>query len=518
MPITPTSSIYFCNVPWNGQYNHVCDAADMITLLTGSPLIQTVSNYTYVRKDSAIIADLSMDDLIGANYVAYRNAAHENQWFYAFIEEMNYKGDLSTEVKIKTDVYQTWRSVIDLPTCFVEREHVNDDTIGLHTVPENLETGDFIFYDPGSSGYSRALLGGLGIVIAVTEVNTGTYEAPTWDPANGTTYNGIFSGVKLYGTTSAGNAAAFLSHYVKHGKTDSIVAVYMIPSNMLNVWTSDITAISGSSSAETLTVNAPARPSVINGYTPVNNKLLTHPYVHLSVDNNAGNAAIFKYEDFQATPQFEVYGGIMPNPTYKCFPKNLINSNGAGNGLEYGLTISGYPICAWSSDSYAQWLAQNALPMAGTTAASIGAIIGGAVSANPLMIAGGIGGVLSQVQALHQRSLVPDQLNGSLNAGSANNARGWNDFYFHIKTIKAEYARIIDDFLSMYGYKINRVKLPNLTGRVNYNYVKTNDCIVKGGIPENDRRELVAIFDRGVTIWHSLAGFGNYAAGNAISS
>ena len=43
-----------------------------------------------------------------------------------------------TEITIETDVFQTWQFNINYKKMFVEREHVNDDTVGLHTVPENV--------------------------------------------------------------------------------------------------------------------------------------------------------------------------------------------------------------------------------------------------------------------------------------------------------------------------------------------------------------------------------------------
>ena len=144
MAISPSSTIYFCNVPWSSDYAHVCDVSNVSTLLLGPPLIKTVSDYTYVRKDSTINVSVPMDELIGANYVMYKNAAHENETFYAFIESMEYKSDMATAVKIRTDVYQTWRSRMTVPSCFVEREHTNTDTIGANVVDEGLETGEYV--------------------------------------------------------------------------------------------------------------------------------------------------------------------------------------------------------------------------------------------------------------------------------------------------------------------------------------------------------------------------------------
>lgn len=57
---------------------------------------------------------------------------------------MRYVNDNMTEITIATDVFQTWQFNLNYKKMFVEREHVNDDIVGLHTVPENVETGEYI--------------------------------------------------------------------------------------------------------------------------------------------------------------------------------------------------------------------------------------------------------------------------------------------------------------------------------------------------------------------------------------
>lgn len=68
----------------------------------------------------------------------------------------------------------------------------------------------------------------------------------------------------------------------------------------------------------------------------------------------------------------------------------------------------------------------------------------------------------------------------------------------------------------MYGYKVNNVKLPNITGRRNWNYVKTLDCNLLGEIPQEDLEELKQIFNNGVTFWHNPSSFLDYSQNNAI--
>ena len=74
----------------------------------------------------------------------YKNETYSNKWFYAYITNMEYVNDNMTLITIQTDVFQTWQFDILYKKMFVEREHVSNDTVGLHTIPEGLETGDYI--------------------------------------------------------------------------------------------------------------------------------------------------------------------------------------------------------------------------------------------------------------------------------------------------------------------------------------------------------------------------------------
>ena len=188
MATAPTSTINLYNVPWGSDYKHVTDQA--AAALSGL-LVTSLSNYTYLKKDNIIRADVSMSTIDTTNYCSYTNAAHEGITFYAFINRLEYINDAVTAIHITTDVWQTWRGIMTLKSCFVEREHTATDNIGDHTVPEGLEHGDYIFH--GVTSYSRALMSTLGIVAAVTEY----WDSAAWQPASGNEYSGVFSGVRV---------------------------------------------------------------------------------------------------------------------------------------------------------------------------------------------------------------------------------------------------------------------------------------------------------------------------------
>jgi hypothetical protein len=83
-------------------------------------------------------------------------------------------------------------------------------------------------------------------------------------------------------------------------------------------------------------------------------------------------------------------------------------------------------------------------------------------------------------------------------------------------TIKKEFAQRIDDFFTMYGYKVNTVKVPNVNGRPRWNYVQTVDINIDGAIPSNDMSRLKQMYNDGVTLWKSASYFGDYSGDNNL--
>ena len=117
---------------------------------------------------------------------------------------------------------------------------------------------------------------------------------------------------------------------------------------------------------------------------------------------------------------------------------------------------------------------------------------------------------------VYKHSLSPLTAKGNTNGGDINTCSNRNGFSFYKMSIKQEYAKIIDDFFSMYGYKVNEVKVPNITGRTNWNYIKTVNCNLLGDIPQNDMQKLKDMFNKGITLWHNASTFLDYSQNNAI--
>lgn len=269
------------------------------------------------------------------------------------------------------------------------------------------------------------------------------------------------------------------------------------------------------------------KPSTLNGYTPKNKKLLTFPYCFLNVSNNNGSNNTYQYElfnDYDEAPNkciFNFKGVPTIGASVKMTPSNYKNIQ-EENHEEEGLMAGKFPTLSWSNDEYINWLTQNSvnigLGVASnliTIAGGVGMIAtgGGALAGAGAVVSGGMG-IANTMGQIYEHSLTPNSARGNINGGDINSCSKKNGFFFYKMSIKQEYARIIDDFFSAYGYKVNAYKIPNITGRTNWNYVKTIDANITGNIPQQDLQEIKNIFNNGVTFWHNPNTFLDYSQNN----
>ena len=124
-----------------------------------------------------------------------------------------------------------------------------------------------------------------------------------------------------------------------------------------------------------------------------------------------------------------------------------------------------------------------------------------------------IANTLAQV---YEATFLPNQAKGNTNGGDITCSNEMMGFTAYQMSIRNEYARIIDSYFSMYGYKVNRLKLPNITGRRNWNYVKTINVNIEGDIPQSDLTIIKSIFDKGITFWHNPNTMYDYSQNNNI--
>lgn len=539
--VSPNTTIKFLSVPIEiDQKNQLtfATASAQLTYFNGLSGSISISNCTYQRKEGFIRVPRSFDTLQIYNYVMYQNGS-SGKWYFCFIENMEFLNDEVTKVYIKTDVWQTYQFDITFKKCFVEREHVNNDAVGLHTLPENVELGEYICNSHTKDTTMDSYSSDLCMIMATPYedvVTPGDPEAE--DPelkknhievAPSRHYNGIYTGLTYYRFDSGSALDPILELYAKYSKTEAINGIFMAPK-----WLSHVTTLNivDESNAPLTFDTTTAKQTTLNGYTPKNNKLKTFPYNFLIVSNNIGQNAILHYEKFSNTNcTFTVKGVINPGCSINITPTNY---NGSTSSDIDAIQLGKFPICNFQNDMYTNWLTQNSINVLGTTISTddinvassvLGAgsgIATGLATGNPLGVglgamsgAQGIAGALIQKK---QHSMIPTTVSGSLNSADVNVASGNNTFHYYKMSIKAEYAQIIDEYFTMYGYQVNSLKLPNRTGRTNWNYVKTLECNIVGNIPDSDLVEIKSIFNNGVTLWHNPLTFLDYSQTNSIVS
>ena len=568
--ITPQTDVYLLKVPLEiDEINQLtfASATAQYNYFNSLPKLG-FDKFTYQRKDGTLRIPAQMDDILSYNYVMYRNTAYSNKWFYAFITGMEYVNDSVTAVSIKTDVWMTWEFDLTFKPVLIDREHTNDDTVGSNTLPEDLELGEFVTNGNVTNfGGDYSGVGDWVIVIDVTQIeNRGNNQTLNYQWLDGgdtpTQYvNGVPSG--LYHLILGYNSSVILSArdlidvYENAGLLDAIQNIYILPKALVGSVKFGLTLASinpvsltpatcgglamplESNSTVSLT-STPAtytRPTTIDGYTPVNKKMLCYPFQFINVGNNVGTTVPYRYEDFSDGVKFKVEGILCPSGSTKAIPVDYKGISNSENGYDFSINGAKYPLCSWNSDSYTNWLTQNGINMraemnndimAGTIALT-GGVIGAAMTGGGVGILGlglvsaaasGGSGIIKQAREQHlaksRANMIADQVKGNINSSDIVWSKWRSQFTFMPMSIKAEYARCIDEFLSQYGYKTNRVKVPNITGRRNWNYVKTVGCYIDADIPQDDLQEIKSMFDKGITFWHNPATFGDYSQNNDI--
>ena len=135
------------NINMDKEYENIIDysESDLVSLLRSSDhLVMEQSNYSFLKVgENRISVGIPYAVCLRANYIALQNPYYSNKWFFAFIDSVEYSSEKSTIINYTVDEISTWWSYWTRKTCYVEREHVNDDTLGLHTIAEGLETGEY---------------------------------------------------------------------------------------------------------------------------------------------------------------------------------------------------------------------------------------------------------------------------------------------------------------------------------------------------------------------------------------
>lgn len=499
-----------------------------------SKTIKQYDSLQYRRKSEGQIHILCpVADIEEASYMMFQNTNYSNRWFYAFILSVEYISDNVTAVFYELDVFQSYMLYFQFGSCFVEREHAMTDNPGDNLLDEPVGASNIVVNSMQTSGYFNDY----SIVIWKADTGGGIPN----DYVSGV-YNGLSARIAPLNENGAQAITNEISDMVSNNELGALVGISCIPE--------DFALFGHYPVIKEITVG---RPGTVNGYSPRNKKLLTYPYNYLCVDNTQASAT-YRYERFTSSNiRFNLSAMVTPSPEITLTPNNYMIAG--DNNYTERLTMTGFPTFASSADSYKAYLAQSGLPV--ISGASINSFIGRAIGkpgaatnfdipdvslsdvispvANAVSggvsgfklggaggavvgaISGAISGSAGELMGIAKASNMPDQIvggaGGSLTSGVAFRML---DFYFKHMSITAQEAKSLDDFFDMFGYQTNRVKIPNISGRKSWNYVKTSFCNITGTVPVSARNTIINAMNRGITFWKKGDDVGNYALDNSL--
>lgn len=499
-PITPISQLrILAGVPLDNTYVDTLrftSLAAQAAYFTGKAKY-TFENFTPFRLQNVMRVPVVADNVYDCNYLMFRNANFGQKWFYAFIKEIRWINVNMCEIEIELDVWQTWFFQINWRTCYVEREMPPTDNVGDNLVAEAIDYG---YYVSGIREETPHFDSYVAVIATAYDTDSGGL---------GGYVGGLFQGIKyIAGRVDSGSdvdkLTSYLQSVVEANKVDAIASIFMMP-----------TAFYTDGAAPEVQVFAATMvQDRIGTYTPRCKKVMTYPYNFLYVYTPDGESGIYKYELFRKTTTrqagFSMRCGMGCNPEIVLTPMEYDNQS---SNYEESLVMSGFPQCAFSVDTFKAWLAQNASATLLNTTMSAAGLIGGAATGNPIAVASGAFGLANSINGLVMQQAKPNTVKGQ-QGSSTNTATREKNFYFVNKHITQEYAKIVDDFFWRYGYAINQVKLPEISSRPYWNYVKLKDANLLGSIPFDDMAVLKSTLNNGITFWHDPNQVGNYTLNN----
>lgn len=326
-------------------------------------------------------------------YLMFKNNSHEDKWWYAFIDSVDYINDTTVGIRFHLDVMQSYMFDYTLGHSFVVREHSETDTPGDNIVPENIYYGVYEYDEPFDQlevdasecpfNFSGKLTANdMAMVIAYNPAMLDLLGAISdlfgfvWKE---NLYGGVYQGIRFValpftdklGKDKLKDMIAELDKFF--GSADAlssggIVSIFMMPI----IFLPDKDNPSWDNVRRGISYDP---PTYFPGFTPKNQKLFTYPYVAMNVSNMRTPGNDYPYEYFiNRKPSFCCEGTLSVNPSCICYP---IGYRGKTFALDEGVTIDNYPLATWGEDGITEWVSnhlfQTAIGLGLTAAAVIGA-------------------------------------------------------------------------------------------------------------------------------------------------
>ncbi len=351
-----------------------------------------------------------------------------------------------------------------------------------------------------------------------------------------------------------------------NGFTDAVISMWVYPTPLLtytsrystHLPTQDVFTVTGvKTDTYSIDVTLPVIPrdqnnnKLVNGLTVKNKKLTCYPFTQMVVSNNNGSAVSWKCELFTTSPDNpagRALGTSTAEGKIRLVPLNYGENIGTSLDYDTSLAIDSAPVpfVSYTGDQYNIWLAQNrntinnnfdtmentfirnqvgdfartvtgiAQGVAGGASAFGAAGIGQAVNSGMSMFSSTqdainqINAIVAQSEDMRQR---PATASGVQSVGLS--TQNGKEFFTGV-IVQPRVARVrqLDDYFSMFGYRIDRVMPINLHVRTNWTYIKTAGCQIRSNIPKDIETQIANQFDNGIWFWSNNATMCDFSQSN----
>lgn len=489
-------------VPWGNDYSDIrlFDSASQRDVYLNTLYLGQWSQCSIVKPGERIKLEGQLNDYLTANYLEFTNygigQAANQRSFFAFVKEVNYVNINAFEIVYEIDWVQSYLFDFVIGECFIDREHVSDDTFGKNTLPEGLDVGEYCIYNVYDQTYDKAYR-----LLYLSEVDKDVALKKK---------NGIAYGVNYIADTyddSWGTVSTILQELNTFGGANEVVDFTMCVKEM-------VTNANGLHDSFNVQDGSKEFKFGATKYNAVNNKMRCYPYKFMTIDNYEGSVEQYRFENFADTSySFAVEGTSMPKPCMECFPINYMGWKGTSTSpntvQQFSVMFTNFPEVPWTCDTFRAWVSQNSATLVGNGINKVVQVATGATmlaAGNPaglLPLISGATGAAQEAQQIENHRVYGSELQGSIPSAGMSYFRDTIGFRATIYCIRPEMAQKIDRFFTRYGYKVNDSKVPNIRGRQYVNYVKTTKARVDGNIPIDTKRVLENALNAGVSFWHT---------------
>ena len=559
----------------NTDFSHAEMKDYQLEQFTNNFVTQTYTNLNIIKHDKNYIDLRGNFDLYDRfNYMIFRNSDTDNKWWYCFVKDVTYIANLTTRIEFIVDSWNTFQFDIVYYKSWIERSHGEYTTnIGANLEPEpvgyldivesvidesNFDWSPKLYLQSTSNPVTRSgrfpdyQVGGVGAGIYNTPFYY--YEAPEdikqfiidkgWNNDNAISdniarYLEFFGDYMIYAMKAAFNpenpptppsTPAFDSNIDHRSDLIGIIVrpTFMHDSSAFN--NGMLTSNASNLVSEQLELNSGVGNTL--SYHPVNAKVLSSLFCKYRLFNLNGFSMEFR-------PELITYDGIDDNV-------DKLNVSISGKIVEGDLSVvvnnyhdyrknhAEIPYAASRQIAYDENASvektlekYGGLISAGiSTAGNVAGLIatGGAVEAGSISASRGVARGLSSVNedvggisgALLNAERISED-NPVVKGDASSNIFRYGAAYVKLKLGKSTPTTSqcvhLDNFFNMFGYAQNTIGNPysNMHNRARWDYIKTDMVNLKVNAPAKYEEDIKLILNSGVTVWHTISGFGDYS-------